>query len=537
MPLRSTLLALLLAGCSCGAPGETLSVALVTDLIAGGEYLTVRTELETLEGQPVVTEERRFGDGLVLLEPEPVAALTGLSGGRYAVVVTLIDPDGVEVISRRALAEVAGRSSVTVVITRSCLGMTCGGEEACVGGRCEALECGVDESACAEPVCDADGACGAITTACLTPRCAAGVCLAVPEHRRCTSALVCSPAGECVEDDFVSADDPTVLGPDGSLPDASGLACEVARIDRQGRVDIAAYTAMERFDPAAVDEVVLANAAHPTSQHLQSPDALVAGPLARAYGAPLLLVAPSTLLASTAEALEYLRPSRALIVGPPDPLVDERLMGMGIAVEHIGGADRYETAAAVARAVLDETGAGEVVVASGADEHLDEALLASAAAADLELPLLFLDGASVPAPTGAVITELALSWAALVGGPSAVSADLEAQLAARLRVTRYGGATPSETAVTVARGLFASPAPEALLVRGPGSSNEGATYGMGLTALAAPILFSATDGTGLDAATREYLSEGGTSSITIVGNTIAVGERVETEICLWLARD
>lgn len=537
-PVVFAVLALALAGCSCAGAGggASLRVELATDLVAGGEYLYVRTRVETLQGESASEVERRFGDGAVFAEPRVVAELADLAPGRYTVEVALLDPSRAEVAMRRTIADVRGSRRVTVLVTRSCRGVACGDGQACHGGTCRPLECDADPSApgCAPAACASDDDCGTSTTQCLEPRCVLGACLDVAEHRRCTRGLVCSPEGECGPDEYLSTIDPT-MPPDAGLADASGLPCEVARIDMQGRIDIAARVAMERFEPGIV-EVVIANATNPGGDHLQSAEALVAGPVARAFGAPLLLVAESALLSSTREALEYLAPSRAIVVGPVDPAILDRLTEMGMTVDPIAGADRFETAALVARAVLDETGAGEVVVASGADAHLDETLAASAAAADLELPLLFVDGETVPAATAAVIDELSIGWIALIGGTHAVPSAAEAQLAARASVTRYGGATPAETAVAVVRGLFSRPAPEALLVRGPGPAHEGATYGMGLTALAAPILFTATDGSGLDPVTRELLAEGGIESITIVGNTIAVGARVEEEVCAWLAR-
>jgi hypothetical protein len=313
------------------------------------------------------------------------------------------------------------------------------------------------------------------------------------------------------------------------MPEFPPGDCAIARIDLQGRFDIAARIAMERYDPADVNEVIIANGVHPTSPNLQSPDALIAGPLARAYDAPLLLMAPPTLLASTVEALEYLRPTRVTVVGPRDDIIDARLRGMGLEVEYLHGTDRYDTAAIVAQAVLDETGAGEAVITSGADAHLDGALAAAAAAADLELPLLFVDTDVLTPRTATAIGELFITWIALIGGPSAISASVETELAALASVTRYGGVDAAATATVVAGSLFVVPLREALLVRGPGEGSEGATYALGLTSLAIPILFTRTDPPGLGPAT--FLADGNATDVTLVGNDIAIGSSVEREVC------
>ncbi|HEY8427835.1 MAG TPA: cell wall-binding repeat-containing protein, partial [Sandaracinaceae bacterium] len=509
------------AGCSCGSP-SSLTVELATDLIAGGDYLTVETELSDAGGSSRGSARIQLGGGLVTAtSPQPVAEFPGLAAGRYTILVRLLDPEGGALVVQRALVEVDGPTVRTIVVARACAGVACGAGETCAEGTCVPLECSLDREAAGcqrAPACAADDECGEVASACITPRCVLGACLEVPEHGRCAGELVCSADGECIEDEYIE-----VVGPEGPRgdgghddPDATFVDCPVSRIDLQGRFDVAATIAMERFHPDDVDEVIIARGDHPESASAQSPEALIAGPLARARDVPLLLVAPPVLTARTVEALEYLAPSRVTVVGVGDPLVDQRLREMGYAVTHVRGADRDDTAALVAREILLETGGTEAVIASGDLANLSDALVASAAAADLGAPLLFVGAGGVPARTAAALTDLEITSVWLVGGEGSVSVAVEDELRAITNTYRYGGADFASTAAVVAREIFVPPVTEAFLVRGsvPSDPSEAETYALGLTSLALPILFTIPSPPELGEPTRRYLSDGHAGSVT-----------------------
>ncbi|WP_405216338.1 cell wall-binding repeat-containing protein [Agrococcus sp. Ld7] len=110
----------------------------------------------------------------------------------------------------------------------------------------------------------------------------------------------------------------------------------------------------------------------------------------------------------------------------------------------IAGANRYETAALVARQGYPN-GAQQVYVASG--ELFADALSAGAAAAHVRAPLLLTTGGVLPSSTAEALRRLAPTSIVLVGGEPSVSASVEAALARIAPVTRIAGANRSATRV------------------------------------------------------------------------------------------
>lgn len=190
-----------------------------------------------------------------------------------------------------------------------------------------------------------------------------------------------------------------------------------------------------RFDPVASrrlageDRVATAVAVAGQRQRAETvviatsvafPDALVGAPLAIALDAPLLITPPDRLDSRVAAELARLGASRAVLLGGPaalSPQVEAELATAGVAeIRRIGGADRYETAAAVASEVARLTGTSRVVlVASG--ENFPDALAAGAAG----LPLLLTARDTLPVPTSRTLQALAAERIVVVGGPLAVA--------------------------------------------------------------------------------------------------------------------
>jgi putative cell wall-binding protein len=89
------------------------------------------------------------------------------------------------------------------------------------------------------------------------------------------------------------------------------------------------------------------------------PDALAGGPLSYAAGLPLLLTRPDTLPAPTITALRELGVQQVLVLGGPKavtPGVASQLEQLGVTVRRLEGADRAETAVAVARYAMSSLG-------------------------------------------------------------------------------------------------------------------------------------------------------------------------------------
>ncbi|MBC7265682.1 MAG: cell wall-binding repeat-containing protein [Coriobacteriia bacterium] len=139
-----------------------------------------------------------------------------------------------------------------------------------------------------------------------------------------------------------------------------------------------------------------------------------------------------------------------------------------VPVARIGGADRYATAAAIARAAFP-SGCTTAVVTTG--EDFPDALASSALAGAVSGPVLLTRRDSVPQPVTEALSALGARDVIVVGGPSAVSNDVVSTLAqAGLQVQRVAGddryGTAAAVAREVARRLGASYTGDAFVTRG-----------------------------------------------------------------------
>jgi len=232
-------------------------------------------------------------------------------------------------------------------------------------------------------------------------------------------------------------DEPTPDEP-APAPPAGSLAVErVAGPER-----IATAVAVSQRGWQASQDVVLASAA-------DFPDALAGGALAASLDAPLLLTDRAVLPPTVAAELTRLGAGRVTILGGGEAVgagVSDALVAAGATVERIGGATRYQTAAAIAGRLGP---VDEVVVASG--EGFADALAAGALSAVDGTPVLLAPRDAVPDETIATIAMLGASAVALLGGEVALDATVETRLEdAGLDVERLAGADRYETSALVA---------------------------------------------------------------------------------------
>lgn len=152
-------------------------------------------------------------------------------------------------------------------------------------------------------------------------------------------------------------------------------------------------------------------------------DAVPAGALAAKLGAPLLLSRQSALPPSTAQALRDLAPTTVTILGGPGAISEvvrrEIELASGATTVRIGGADRYETAALVARTYFAD--ADTVLLASGVvfPDGLSGTPLAHAYGA----PILLSTGTCASTHTTGALATLAPAHKIYLGGPSAVTSS------------------------------------------------------------------------------------------------------------------
>ena len=194
------------------------------------------------------------------------------------------------------------------------------------------------------------------------------------------------------------------------------------------------------------------------------PDALAASSLAGALDCPVLLSAKASLDASTSSALSALGVSRVVVVGDENSVsaaAADAIAAKGIAVDRLGGADRYATQMEIYRYGADPSrnpegrvlwGADAVVLASGVSPA--DALSASPIAFDAKAPVFLTDDScSLNAEQQAAIAGAGGFGTALVmGDVNRVSKAAEAVAsAASSRTERFAGEDRYDTSVRVAK--------------------------------------------------------------------------------------
>lgn len=237
--------------------------------------------------------------------------------------------------------------------------------------------------------------------------------------------------------------EPEVPGPEGPT---------VRRVSGLTRVDTAIELSEDAFSRAGA--AVLARAD-------DFPDALVSAPLASELGGPVLLTARDRLDEKVVAELERLEVERVVLAGGEEALSDEvatAVERMGIRVERVAGADRFATAAEIARAIVDEGGAvDQAIVALGATgepgrDAWPDALAAGSLATVGRAPIVLTTPDDVPEATlgvlGEVLAEEETLWVA--GGRAAVEdTALEELRGAGYAPQRLAGASRYDTAVAL----------------------------------------------------------------------------------------
>ena len=188
------------------------------------------------------------------------------------------------------------------------------------------------------------------------------------------------------------------------------------------------------------------------------PDALSGSALAGTAGGPVLLTASDGLDARVAQEVRRLDASTAYILGTPDVMsrqVADDLRAAGVdRVVRLGGQDRFDTAALVADEV--SAGDGHAFLVEGADvspsRGWPDAVAVAGRAASTGTPVLLSFTDRLPDATREAISALGVDRVTIVGGPVAISDQVEREIRAMgVSVERVAGDTRYDTSVAVAR--------------------------------------------------------------------------------------
>jgi putative cell wall-binding protein len=261
------------------------------------------------------------------------------------------------------------------------------------------------------------------------------------------------------------------------------------------------------------------------------PDALAGTYLAGFLHASLLLTPQDRLAPGARQEIERLEPSEIDIMGDVTAVsqqVENELRAMGIDTYRVAGRDRYETAARAA-AIRDDGGAQTVVVASG--ETFADALAAGPLVSSHAYPLLLTPRDRLHPATRDALQQNVI----IVGGPAAVSAEVEQEIASQcwdgpngrecVQVRRIAGRTRAETAIRIAE--FANWSPSHIHLARGDAFPDGIAGGPHAGLEQAPILLTQSP-TELGEVTRQWLEDhaGEVDSIHVFGSQAAVSDDV-----------
>nr|WP_228507920.1 glycosyl hydrolase family 8 [Herbiconiux sp. VKM Ac-1786] len=261
------------------------------------------------------------------------------------------------------------------------------------------------------------------------------------------------------------------------------------------------------------------------------PDALSASAAAGAVGGPVLLVRRDALPPEVATELNRLAPAQIVLLGGENSVgaaVKQALAAVA-PVTRIGGADRFEVSAAVAKAAFPR-GAGTVYVASG--ETFPDALAGSAAAGHDRGPVLLVRRDGVPEPIRAELGRLKPTSIVLLGGPDAVSETTRAALATIAPVSRVAGADRFVVAASLSARVFPSPGTPTVYVASGATFPDALSGSAAAIAVGAPVLLVTRDA--IPAAIAAELKRLKPARIVVLGGTAPVSAATEAALRAYL---
>lgn len=238
------------------------------------------------------------------------------------------------------------------------------------------------------------------------------------------------------------------VGPRSETATAAAMgAGELDGIADEDRYLTSVAISQATFATGTVDTAVIATG-------LNYADALAASGLAGAHAGPLLLVGTSV-KSATLDELDRLGVTDVLIVGGEAAVssaVEAQLAAPGRAVTRAAeGVDRFDTAAQLADAIIQEAGAPAVTFFARGDGFADALAAAPVAYANAAPVLLVMPG-SVPGATADAIDGLGLAEGVALGGTVAIADSTLATLDGLMSgtVERVSGDNRYDTAATFA---------------------------------------------------------------------------------------
>ena len=261
----------------------------------------------------------------------------------------------------------------------------------------------------------------------------------------------------------------TVQAGSGASPSPSGTASPQPGNDRFA---FSRFAGAERYATAAriatgsfetAETVLLANGQSDdprTTSRNEShfPDALAGSYLAGFHAGPTLLATEQTLPQPTKDALQTLQAKNVVIIGGTEAIstkVENELKAAGYTVTRKQGANRYETAKAVAQtppsSYIGEDPNGDLTAVVASGERFPDALVAGPLGYNSKFPILITAQAGLSQATKEALDALGIEHVLIPGGTNAVSAKAEQEIQALgISTRRFAGENRNETATLVA---------------------------------------------------------------------------------------
>jgi len=225
----------------------------------------------------------------------------------------------------------------------------------------------------------------------------------------------------------LGAEEVVILGGDGAVSPV--VAEEVADLE----IGVKRIAGSDRYETAAVVagqvEEELGNSFGNQAFIVSGgdiPDAMAVGPYAAANGKPILLVQKDSIPEGTAAAIDELGIDKMTVIGGP-AIVGENVKNV-LNVERVYGADRYETSVEIAKTYFDAP--DKVIIASGNNNNIVDALTGSYLGAKLNAPILYSYREHLPPVVKehlkGIMTES--TGAYVLGGTGALSKVLQADI-------------------------------------------------------------------------------------------------------------
>lgn len=302
---------------------------------------------------------------------------------------------------------------------------------------------------------------------------------------------------------------------------AEDRTTEVDRIFGENRCQTAVAVSEDAY-PEGADTVIIVTANN-------FPDALAGSVLAHKLGAPILLVRDNvTDMALVLAEIERLGATKAYVLGGDKAVAEEleALVKTKVPTERIAGESRYETAQRVAE-MVGMPNDGHVFLVSGSD--FPDALAIAPVAARLGVPILLTRPDYLREDVLDALEALNIKSVTLIGGPKAISEELEALLEDEdIEVEeRVFGDSREDTAVAIATKYFGD-ITDVLIANGRTGYPDALVAGYLGALRGIPLLLVEVNK--VRESTASYLEDKEIETITILGGDKVVSEDVEEEL-------